>query len=48
MITCGKLLYLWDGEYEGECELPVDHEGLHFDGLSWFDDNGEVVEASDP
>ncbi len=38
---CGKAVYWWDGEYEGECELPVGHEGDHFDGLSWFNDDGE-------
>jgi hypothetical protein len=39
--TCGKRVYWWDGEYEGECELPEGHEGDHYDGLSWFNDDGE-------
>lgn len=39
--VCGKAVYWWDGEYEGECELPEGHEGDHFDGLSWFNDDGE-------
>lgn len=42
--TCGERVYWWDGEYEGECELPKGHQGPHFDGLSWFDDDGEPVD----
>lgn len=37
--ACGALLWKWDGEYEGYCELTVGHEGDHFDGVSWFDDD---------
>lgn len=43
---CGRLVYWWDGEYEGNCELPAGHTPAdrHFDGLSWFnDDNEEVI-----
>jgi hypothetical protein len=39
--TCGKLVIWWDGEYEGECELPEGRAGDHFDGLSWFNDDLE-------
>ena len=42
---CGKMVYWWDGEYEGECELPADHEGFHYDGLSWYNDDNEEVPA---
>jgi hypothetical protein len=41
---CERLVYWWDGEYEGTCELRRNHKGPHFDGLSWFDDNNEQVE----
>lgn len=37
---CGESISWWDGEYEGECGRPKDHEGDHFDGLSWWDDEG--------
>lgn len=37
---CGKTVYWWNGEYEGECERPKGHDGDHFDGLSWYDDDG--------
>lgn len=43
---CGKFVSWWEGEYEGTCELPSNHDTPHFDGLSWFDDDGiEVSEA---
>lgn len=42
--TCGKFVSWWDGEYEGTCELPKDHEGPHYDGISCFDDDGDEVE----
>lgn len=38
---CGRSVYWWEGEYEGECKLPEGHKGDHFDGLSWYDDEGE-------
>jgi len=38
--VCGKFVSWWDGEYEGECELPEGHDGDHNDGLSWYDDDG--------
>lgn len=42
---CGRFVSWWSGEYEGNCELPKDHEpsGQHYDGLSWFDDEGEQI-----
>lgn len=43
---CDKFVCWWDGEYEGHCERFEDHEGPHFDGLSWFDDDGD--RADDP
>lgn len=36
---CAQFVSWWDGEYEGECELPEGHRGPHFDGLSWYDDD---------
>jgi hypothetical protein len=45
--ACGKFVYWWDGEYEGNCELPSGHDGPHFDGLSWFNDDNEMVEEPD-
>ena len=39
---CGRFVSWWDGEYEGECELPEGHGGHHHDGLSWFNDDGEM------
>lgn len=36
---CGKTVYWWDGEYEGSCELADGHDGNHFDGLSYYDDD---------
>ena len=39
MGLCRAFAYWWDGEYEGECELPKGHEGDHWDGLSWYDDD---------
>lgn len=41
---CGRHVYWWDGEYEGVCELPDDHDGDHYDGLSWFDDLNECTD----
>lgn len=34
----------WDGEYEGNCELPPNHGGDHWDGLSWFNDDLELTD----
>jgi hypothetical protein len=25
---------MWDGEYEGDCELAEGHPGAHFDGMT--------------
>lgn len=34
--ACGASLYMYEGEYEGECERPKGHDGPHWDGLtSW-------------
>lgn len=43
--TCPASYYWWDGEAEGQCELPADHEpdDVHYGGLWWFDDNNEEV-----
>lgn len=41
---CWKPVYWWDGEYEGNCERDPEHEGDHFDGLSWYTDEGEFGE----
>lgn len=43
---CGQFVSWWNGEYEGNCERHEDHAGPHFDGMSWFDDDGG--EVSDP
>jgi hypothetical protein len=45
-ITCASRVSWWDGEYEGECELPEDHEGPHTDGLSHWDDDGEEIKLA--
>lgn len=41
---CGEVVMWYDGEYEGECELPKGHAGPHYDGLSWFDDDRNEVD----
>lgn len=33
---CGEFVFWYDGEYEGQCELPDGHSGHHFDGVSCF------------
>lgn len=43
--TCYETVFWYDGEYEGECELVKYHAGPHFDGLSWWDDDRNEVEA---
>lgn len=45
--ACHARVVWWSGEYEGECARPDGHGGPHYDGLSWFDDGGEEVEAPD-
>jgi hypothetical protein len=40
---CNYFVSWWDGEYEGNCELPENHEGPHYDGLSWYNDDWEEV-----
>jgi hypothetical protein len=42
--SCARFVYWWNGEYEGYCELPEHHEGDHFDGLSWFDDDDNCTD----
>lgn len=44
--TCNAFVSWWDGEYEGNCELPEDHEGDHFDGLSWFNDDRDCTDVN--
>lgn len=43
--TCGRFVSWWDGEYEGFCLLDDSHDGDHFDGSVWFDDDGEDTSA---
>lgn len=38
---CNAFVMWWDGEYEGNCILDPDHEGDHWDGVSWYDDDGK-------
>jgi hypothetical protein len=42
---CNAHVYWWDGEYEGNCELPEGHDGPHYDGNSWYNDQ---MEEADP
>lgn len=36
---CDAMLSMWDGEYEGDCELLAGHEMPHWDGMtSWRED----------
>lgn len=35
-VECGAQMYAWDGEYDGECERERDHDGDHYDGVSWY------------
>ncbi len=42
---CGEFVSWWAGEYEGNCELLSDHEGDHWDGLSWFNNDGECTDS---
>ena len=44
-MTCGRLVIWYDGEYEGECERPDEHEGDHYDGLHWYNDDSECTDA---
>lgn len=41
---CGRFVSWWDGEYEGNCRLPSGHDGDHYDGLSWFNDDNEMTD----
>lgn len=41
---CNAFVDWWDGEYEGYCELPKGHEGDHFDGLSWFNEDRDCTD----
>lgn len=41
---CRRMHYMWDGEYEMDCELRRNHPGPHYDGYYWFDDSNEVVD----
>jgi hypothetical protein len=42
--ACGHFVYWWDGEYEGNCERPVGHPGDHYDGMSWWNDDGDSTD----
>jgi len=35
------MVYWWDGEYEGECNLEANHNRDHTDGISWWNDEKE-------
>lgn len=37
---CNEFVSWWGGEYEGNCERDPEHEGDHYDGISWFDEKG--------
>ena len=37
---CGKWVWWYGGEYRRQCELPTAHEGDHWDGMAWFDVQG--------
>lgn len=41
--ACNAHVYWWKGEYDMNCERPEGHEGAHYDGLSWFNDENEEV-----
>jgi hypothetical protein len=42
--VCNRFVSWWVGEYEGSCE-PDGHDGPHYDGMSWFNDDNEEVDA---
>ena len=42
--VCGQFISAWEGDYEGNCVLPKDHAGDHFDGDSWFNDDWEFTD----
>ena len=41
---CGYFVYWWDGEYEGNCVRDFEHDGPHYDWISWYNDFNEEVE----
>ncbi len=43
--VCNYFVSWWDGEYEGNCELDKCHEGPHWDGLSWYNDDWDLLES---
>jgi hypothetical protein len=45
---CDRFVHWWDGEYEGNCELPKEHDGDHWDGTSWFDDDNGCTDHLHP
>jgi len=44
---CRAPVYWYEGEYEGWCELAAGHDGPHFDGLNWYDDDNHEVDPDD-
>lgn len=42
--VCGEFVSWWAGEYEGNCELLTGHDGDHYDGRSWFNDDGDCTD----
>jgi len=47
MEFCDQRVYWWAGgraSTKGECEREPQHEGNHYDGMSWFNDSHEPDE----
>lgn len=44
--TCDATVSWWGGEYEGDCELSPEHDGDHFDGISWWDDDERCTDEA--
>jgi len=49
MDICYAFVSWWNGEYEGNCELSPNHDGDHWDGVSWFreDEDGSMICTDD-
>jgi hypothetical protein len=46
---CGARHSWWHIAYGGECLMPEDHKptNLHYDGMAYFDDDGDEVQEED-
>lgn len=46
MKLCFVNIYLWNGEYDGNCILPEGHDGYHWDEVSHWstNNNGEFIQ----